>query len=106
HFTGLNIPNGDAISGMQPDDVVEVSCIVDANGPHALHIGAIPESQYLLMRDVKRYERLASQAILNRSRKLAVEALAAHPLIGSYPLAKALVADFLTAQREIVGTWN
>lgn len=106
HFTGLNVPNGDAITGMQPDDVVEVSCTVDADGPHPLHIGEIPESQYLLMRDVKRYERLASQAILNRSRKLAVEALAAHPLIGSYPLGKALVADFLEAHREIVGTWN
>ncbi|MEP7289673.1 MAG: 6-phospho-beta-glucosidase [Chloroflexota bacterium] len=105
-FTGLNVPNAGTIAGMQDDDVVEVSCLVDADGPHPLPIGTVPESQYLLMRDVKRYERLASQSILQRSRKLAVEALAAHPLIGSYPLAKALVADFLDAHRESLGTWN
>jgi 6-phospho-beta-glucosidase len=49
---------------------------------------------------------LASQAILNRSRKLAVEALAAHPLVGSYPLAKSLTSEFLEAHREIIGVWH
>jgi 6-phospho-beta-glucosidase len=58
------------------------------------------------MRDVKHYERLASQAIMQRSRKLAIEALTAHPLIGSYPLAKALIADFLAAHRNLVGDWT
>jgi len=91
---------------MKPDDVVEVSCTVDADGPHPIHIGDVPEGQYLLMRDVKRYERLAAQSILQRSRFLAIEALAAHPLIGSYPLAVALVGDFLEAHRDLVGTWN
>lgn len=106
HYTGLNVPNNGAIAGMEDDDVVELSCVIDANGPHPMTIGKIPEGQYLLMRDVKRYERLAAQSILQRSRHLAMEALAAHPLIGSYPLAKSLVNDFLEAHRDIVGTWN
>ncbi len=106
HYTGLNVPNNGTIAGMEDDDVVEVSCAVDKNGPHPISIGEVPEGQYLLMRDVKRYERLAAQSILQRSRHLAVEALAAHPLIGSYPLAKTLVNDFLEAHRDIVGTWN
>jgi len=104
-FTGLNVPNNGTIDGMQPDDVVEVSCIVDADGPHPQHVGAVPEGQYLLMRDVKRYERLAAQAILQRSRRLGVEALSAHPLIGSYPLANALLTDFLEAHRDLIGIW-
>ena len=54
----------------------------------------------------QRYERLAAKAILNRSRKLAAEALAAHPLIGSYPLAKSLVNEFIEAHRDTVGVWN
>ncbi len=106
HFTGLNVPNQGAIAGMRDDDVVEIGCVVDANGPHPQPIGDVPEGQYLLMRDVKRYERLAAQAILQRSRKLAAEALAAHPLIGSYPLAKTLVNEFIEAHKDIVGTWN
>src|SRR5258708_3534535 len=106
HFTGLNVPNNGAIAGMEDDDVVEVSCFIDAKGPRPIHIGSVPEGQYLLMRDVKRYERLASKAILDRSRKLAAEALAAHPLIGSYPLAKSLVNEFIEAHSDTVGVWN
>lgn len=105
-FTGLNVPNNGAISGFRDDDVVEISCWVDSRGIRPIPIGEIPEDQYLLMRAVKRYERLASQAILKRSRQLAAEALWAHPLIGSYPLAKKLVDEFIEAHRDTVGTWN
>ena len=106
HRTGLNVPNAGAIAGMCDDDVVEVTCLVDANGPHPVPIGEIPESQYLLTRTVKRYERLAAQAILKRDRTLAVEALFEHPLVGSFSLAKALVDDYITAHREYLGKWE
>ncbi|MBI5667920.1 MAG: 6-phospho-beta-glucosidase [Chloroflexi bacterium] len=105
-FTGLNVPNNGAIDGLRDDDVVEVTCRVDSTGIHPLPIGAIPEGAYLLIRTVKRYERLATQAILQRSRLLAVEALATHPLIGSYPLAVRLVDEFVEAHRPLVGDWH
>ncbi|MCA0453747.1 MAG: 6-phospho-beta-glucosidase [Chloroflexi bacterium] len=106
HYTGLNVPNNGTIAGLADDDVVEVNCRVDGEGIHPLPVGAIPEDQYVLTRTVKRYERLAAQAILQRSKSLAVEALATHPLIGSYPLAIKLVDDFLEAHHENVGTWS
>jgi 6-phospho-beta-glucosidase len=106
HYTGLNVPNGGTITGMADDDVVEVGCWIDADGPHPVPVGAIPEHQYLLMREVKQYERLAARAILTRSRDLAVEALAVHPLIGSYPLAEKLVGDFINAHRPLIGDWQ
>jgi 6-phospho-beta-glucosidase len=106
HFTGLNVPNNGVIEGMRDDDIVEVSCWIDANGIRPIQIGAIHEDQYLLMRQVKAYERRAAQAILQRSRHLAVEALTVHPLIGSYPLARKLVDEFISAHREIIGEWR
>ncbi|MBN1285334.1 MAG: 6-phospho-beta-glucosidase [Anaerolineae bacterium] len=106
HRTGLNVPNAGAIDGMRGDDVVEVTCIVDGGGAHPQRIGAVPEHQYLLMRSVKRYERLAAEAILKRDRALAVEALFEHPLVGSFPLAAALVDDYLEAHGEYVGEWT
>jgi 6-phospho-beta-glucosidase len=106
HRTALNVPNAGAIAGMRDDDVVEVTCVVDAEGPHPQPIGQVPEHQYLLMRTVKRYERLAAQAVIKRDRRLAVMALFEHPLVGSYALAQALVGDYLEAHREYVGTWR
>jgi alpha-galactosidase/6-phospho-beta-glucosidase family protein len=106
HFTGLNVPNEGSISGLKDDDIVEVSCTIDAQGIRPVTIGEIPENDYLLIRTIKYYERRASQAILQRSRQLAVEALAAHPLIGSYPLAVKLVDEFVGAHRDLVGDWK
>jgi 6-phospho-beta-glucosidase len=106
HFTGLNVPNNGVIAGMRDDDIVEVSCWIDAKGIRPAQIGTIPEHQYLLMRQIKAYERLAAQAILQRSRHLAIEALTVHPLIGSYPLARKLVDEFIAAHREIIGDWR
>jgi 6-phospho-beta-glucosidase len=103
---GLNVVNEGAISGLEHQDVVEITCEVDGRGIHPVHIGEVPEGPYLLMRDVKRYERLAVQAILNRDRTLAVEALFAHPLVGSYPLAQQLVNDYLDAHRDFIAGWR
>lgn len=103
---GLNVPNDGAIAGMQDDDIVEVTCEVDGRGIHPVTIGDVPEDAYLLMRAVKRYERLAARAILERDRRLAVEALVAHPLVGSYVLARALVNEYLEAHRRHVGEWQ
>lgn len=106
HYTGLNVPNNGAIEGMSDNDVVEIGCHIDENGIRPAHVGKIPQDQLLLMQTVKRYERLGAQAILQRDRSLAVEALATHPLIGSYPLAEKLVKAFLTAHHDLVGAWH
>jgi 6-phospho-beta-glucosidase len=106
HYTGLNVPNQGAIQGMADDDVVEVGCWIDAAGIRPAYVGAIPDHQLRLMQTVKLYERLAAQAILTRSRALAVEALTVHPLIGSYPLAEKLVDAFLQTHAALVGDWQ
>lgn len=105
-YTGLNVPNNGAIDGLQDDDIVEVACWVDGSGIVPIHIGSIAENQLLLMRDVKLYERFASQAILQKSRALAVRALTVHPLVGSYPLAEQLVSEFIITHQEWIGQWQ
>ena len=105
-YTALNVPNRGAIAGMQPDDVVEVSCVVDADGPHPLPMGAIPDSQAMLMQAVKHYERLTVEAVATRSRETAVRALMAHPLVVSYSRATVLVDEYLQAHAPYVGAWG
>jgi len=105
-YTALNVPNQGAIEGMAAGDVVEVSCRVNGTGVHPLKIGEVPALPLSLMRAVKLYERLAVEAIRRRDRKLAVEALMAHPLVLSYSRASALVEEYLSAHREYVGEWS
>ncbi len=104
-FTALNVPNEGAIACMDPQDVVEVSCQIDGNGIHPVKIGAIPEHQELLMRTVKLYEKLAVEAIIERSRSKAAKALMIHPLIYSYPLAKQLVREYLEVHADNIDVW-
>jgi len=106
-YTALNVPNQGAIDGMQADDVVEVSCEVADGAIRPLRIGAIPEVAVAgLMGSVKLYERLAVQAILQRSRSLAVQALMAHPLVLSYSRAARLVEAYLKAHAQFTGDWE
>jgi 6-phospho-beta-glucosidase len=60
----------------------------------------------LLMRSVKVYEKLAVEAIRERSRQKAVMSLMAHPLVISYSLASELVEDYLIAHHQYVGEWH
>jgi 6-phospho-beta-glucosidase len=104
--TALNIPNQGAIDCLPPDDIVEISCRVEAGAIHPLAIGAIPEAQEMLMRSVKLYERLAVQAILERSRQKAVMALMSHPLVLSHSRAQALLSEYLVAHAAFIGEWH
>ncbi len=105
-YTALNVPNEGAIEGMEPGDVVEVSCVADGDGVRPLHIGAMPPSQAELVQNVKLYERLTVEAIAKRSRAKAVQALMAHPLVLSYSRARPLVDEYLAAHRQWVGEWG
>lgn len=105
-YTGLNVPNDGAISGMHANDVVEVSCVIDRQGVRPVPIGTVPAPQLELMQSVKLYERLTVEAIRTRSRKTAIQALMAHPLVLSYSRAAPLVDEYLAAHAAYVGEWS
>lgn len=87
----LNVPNLGNIPFLEDEDVIEVPCAVGSNGPLALHVKPVPDAIGKLMAQVKVYERLTMQATLTRSRDLAIEALAGHPLVEDLPLARKLM---------------
>ena len=87
----LDVPNAGNLAGLEPDDVVEVPCVVGANGALPLHVESVPDTVRPLMLAVKAYERLTIRATVERSTELAREALAANPLVGSHARADALL---------------
>ena len=105
-YSGLNVRNGTTIASLRPSDVVEVSCKIDSEGIHPFPVKEIPEAQNQLIQNVKRFERLTCEAIRKKDRTIAVEALAAHPLVLSYSRADYLVNAYLEAHAEYVGIWK
>lgn len=104
--TALNVPNAGALDFMRPDDVVEISCVIEDGDIRTIPVSDVPEDQQLLMRGIKLYERRAVEATLKRSRRQAVYALMAHPLVLSYSLARTLVDEYLLAHAAFVGEWQ
>lgn len=97
----LSVPNQGALPFLAKNDVAELSCTITGDGaivPDQLEEPLHPVATELIRR-MKLYERNASTAILNRDRKLAVEALQNHPLIASYSLATKLTDAFFEINR-------
>lgn len=92
HTLILNVRNGAAVPGMDPDAVVEVPCRVDTDGAHPLPVGAVAPDQLGLMLSVKAVERATVEAAVHGSRRAALRALALHPLVDSVHTADRILA--------------
>lgn len=102
----LCVPNGGAIKGLEDGDVVEITCDIDGNGAVPHSFGAVDAQNLELIRRVKNYERLASEAIRERSADKAVDALTLHPLVNSYSIAKELVKKYTELNKDYFGEWK
>ena len=89
----LSVENRGNMPELLDRDVVEVPCVVNANGARALHVGRVPQRVMPLLQRVKEYERLTVRAALAQNMAAAEEALAHNPLVPDQRTAKRLVAD-------------
>ena len=102
----LCVPNEGAIPGLLDTDVVEITCTLKDGvyTPHQIRCpGELPME---LIRRVKLYERLASEALRSKSVSKAIDCLMVHPLVNSYSLAKQLVKEYLESNRDYTKGWN
>ena len=89
----LSVPNRGNICGLRAEDVVEVPCVVNANGARPMHVGAVPDGVAPLLARVKEYERRTVAAVLAQSPEAAREALSSNPLVPDRQTADRLVAE-------------
>ena len=88
----LSVPNCANIPELEDDDVVEVPCRIDGNGPRPLHVGRVPDAVRGLLTRVKEYERLTARAAVSRDPDAAGEALARNPLVPTPDAAREILA--------------
>lgn len=89
----VNIMNNGAIHNLPNDIVVEVNAVINRYGARGISVGPMPEHLYGIVSQVKAYEQLAIEAIVEKNREKAVLALINHPVVGDSEKALALVKD-------------
>jgi 6-phospho-beta-glucosidase len=97
-----NVANRGAISDLPADCVVEIPVALSSAGATGVRCGSLPDGVRGLVQAVKAYEQLTIEAAIEGDRKLALQALAAHPLVLSLSVARALLEDLLEAHRELL----
>jgi 6-phospho-beta-glucosidase len=91
----LDVANRGTLPFLDDEDIVEVPCRVDADGPQAVAVAAIPDHPRELMTRVKAYERATVKAALSGDRGELIDALALNPLVASRDQAARLVEALL-----------
>lgn len=97
----LNVPNQGAIVGMGEQDVVEVPCYLARGLVRPIAIGSVPDHALGLMKRVKEYERLTVEATVTGSYATALKALALHPLVPSYGVARQILDDYIEQHGDL-----
>ncbi|MFF2210863.1 6-phospho-beta-glucosidase [Streptomyces antibioticus] len=90
----LNVRNGATLAALDADAVIEVPCLVDANGAHPMAAAPLPGHAAGLVMAVKAVEREVLAAAESGSRATAVKAFALHPLVDSVNVARRLVEGY------------
>ncbi|WP_046250588.1 6-phospho-beta-glucosidase [Streptomyces sp. MBT28] len=90
----LNVRNRGTLSALDTDAVIEVPCLVDANGAHPVAVDPLPGHATGLVCAVKAVEREVLAAAGTGSRASAVRAFALHPLVDSVNVARRLVEGY------------
>ncbi|MEU6552236.1 6-phospho-beta-glucosidase [Streptomyces sp. NPDC046915] len=90
----LNVRNRGTLSVLDAEAVIEVPCLVDANGAHPVAVDPLPDHATGLVCAVKAVEREVLAAAESGSRTTAVKAFALHPLVDSVNVARRLVEGY------------
>ncbi|MGW8065593.1 6-phospho-beta-glucosidase [Streptomyces ziwulingensis] len=90
----LNVRNRGTLPVLDADAVIEVPCLVDANGAHPVAVDPLPGHATGLVCAVKAVERDVMAAAESGSRATAARAFALHPLVDSVDVARRLVDGY------------
>ncbi|MFX1314173.1 MAG: hypothetical protein ACFFHD_16420, partial [Promethearchaeota archaeon] len=96
----VNIPNDNIIDNLPQDLVLECSGIINRNGIHGIKLGKIPKNIAALLRIEASIQDLCVDAILNKSKDLAIACLATDPNVGSFEIAENIFDEMSQLQRK------
>lgn len=99
----VNVPNNGAIANLPDWIVVEVPAIVDKNGLRGLSMGELPKGfAGLLMNQVAVHD-LTAEAVIHKSKALALQALLVDPVVGQYDGIEEMLDTVIAYQEKWLG---
>ncbi len=98
----VNVPNDGVITNLPQDLVVECPATIDKAGVHPVKIGEYPAGLAALLRSQASVQDLVVQAVLQRSRALALQALLADPVVSSATEAERTLDEMLVLQAKYI----
>ena len=100
--SSVNIPNDGIITNLPQDLVVECPAIVNKDGLQGVPLGEYPKGLAALLRTQASVQDLVVEAILTKSKKVALQALLADPVITSTSQAKKILESMLKLQKKYI----
>ena len=101
--TAVNVPNDGFIDNLPEDLVLEIPVTVDKDGVHGVKLGKIPKNIAALLRIEASVQDICVEAILNKSKDLAIAALAIDPNVGNFENAEKMFNEMRDLQKEYIG---
>ncbi len=98
--SAVNIPNDGLITNIPEDLVIEISTRVNKQGVHGVKIGELPKSIAALLRIEASIQDLCVDAVLKKSKELALTCLAIDPNVGSFEMAENIFNEMSDLQKN------
>lgn len=96
----VNIPNDNIVDNLPQDLILECSATVDKDGLHGVKLGNISKNIAALLRIEATVQDLCVEAVLTRSKKLAIASLAIDPNVGSFEMAEKMFEEMSDVQKK------
>lgn len=100
YHLAANLRNVGQVSNLPIDCTVETPVMVDGEGIHPVHIGALPETVAELCRREISVTQLCVDAVVAGDRQKALQCLLLDPVITDIEVAKQILDDYLTSYRD------
>ena len=100
--SAVNIPNNGIIDNLPQDLIIECPVTVNKRGVKGVKWGNLPKNITALLRIEASIQDLCVEAVLTKSKEVAINALAIDPNVGSFEMADRIFSEMKELQREFL----
>ena len=98
--TAVNIPNNNIIDNLPQDLILECSATINKNGVHGVKYSHLPKNIAAILRIEATIQDLCVEAVLKKSKDIAIACLAIDPNVGSFKMAENIFNEMFELQKS------